>query len=188
VGWAVVGLVATAMVVQGRFGQRLCPDPEDAFGFACRQLLFPGGLGLMIAGVLAANMSTCSAFMVDSGALFTRAFTGNGWPRVGQTATIFGSADERIGAHSRGRRLRTAVCRTGPVFLPVDRTMATFMGVSFWAASSGTARTAGVHSPACWFLSVRTFRYMPGATSGLTTGTRMCFSRPCWRGLPLSWS
>src|SRR6185295_16411844 len=44
---------------------------ENAFGFACRQLLFPGTLGLMIASILAANMSTCSAFLVDSGALFT---------------------------------------------------------------------------------------------------------------------
>jgi Na+/proline symporter len=33
--------------------------------------LFPGALGLMIASILAANMSTCSAFLVDSGALFT---------------------------------------------------------------------------------------------------------------------
>jgi Na+/proline symporter len=46
-------------------------DPEDAFGFACRRLLFPGALGLLIASVLAANMSACSAFLVDAGALFT---------------------------------------------------------------------------------------------------------------------
>jgi Na+/proline symporter len=45
---------------------------EDVFGIACRQLLPIGGLGLMIACVLAANMSTCSAFMVDTGALFTQ--------------------------------------------------------------------------------------------------------------------
>jgi Na+/proline symporter len=69
VGWAVVGLVAAAMVAQGHAAP--LADPEDAFGFACRQLLFPGTLGLMIASILAANMSTCSAFLVDSGALFT---------------------------------------------------------------------------------------------------------------------
>ncbi|HEX2522225.1 MAG TPA: sodium:solute symporter family protein [Terriglobia bacterium] len=74
VGWALVGLLAATMVAQGRFGASTLADPEDAFGFACRQLLFPGGLGLMIAGVLAANMSTCSAFLVDSGALFTQGF------------------------------------------------------------------------------------------------------------------
>lgn len=68
VGWALVGLIVAAMVAKGH---PALTDPEDAFGFACRQLLFPGALGLMIASILAANMSTCSAFLVDSGALFT---------------------------------------------------------------------------------------------------------------------
>ena len=68
VGWALVGLIVAAMVAQGHAP---LADPENAFGFACRQLLFPGALGLMIASILAANMSTCSAFLVDSGALFT---------------------------------------------------------------------------------------------------------------------
>jgi Na+/proline symporter len=72
VGWAFVGLVVAAAVVQGSFGP--LDDPEDAFGLACRQLLFPGALGLLVASVLAANMSTSSAFMVDSGALFTQSF------------------------------------------------------------------------------------------------------------------
>ncbi len=72
VGWMLVGLVATVMVLQGKFGIAALDDSEKAFGFACRHLLFPGALGLLIASVLAANMSTCSAFMVDSGALFTQ--------------------------------------------------------------------------------------------------------------------
>jgi Na+/proline symporter len=59
------------MVAQGQASAEALGDPENAFGFACRQLLFPGALGLMIASILAANMSTCSAFLVDSGALFT---------------------------------------------------------------------------------------------------------------------
>jgi Na+/proline symporter len=71
VGWALVGLIVAAMVAQGKGDAAMLSDPENAFGFACRQLLFPGALGLMIASVLAANMSTCSAFLVDSGALFT---------------------------------------------------------------------------------------------------------------------
>jgi len=74
VGWALVGLIVVAMISQGRFGATSLDDPEHAFGFACRHLLFPGGVGLLIAGVLAANMSTCSAFMVDSAALFTQSF------------------------------------------------------------------------------------------------------------------
>ena len=71
VGWALVGLIVAAMVAQGHAGAAALGDAENAFGFACRQLLFPGALGLMIASILAANMSTCSAFLVDSGALFT---------------------------------------------------------------------------------------------------------------------
>jgi Na+/proline symporter len=71
VGWALVGLIVAAMIAQGRGDAASLGDPENAFGYACRQLLFPGALGLMIASILAANMSTCSAFLVDSGALFT---------------------------------------------------------------------------------------------------------------------
>src|SRR5215213_5317791 len=41
VGWAAVGLIVAAMIAQGHGGGSLA-DPEDAFGFACRQLLFPG--------------------------------------------------------------------------------------------------------------------------------------------------
>ncbi|HYF37423.1 MAG TPA: hypothetical protein VD994_19130, partial [Prosthecobacter sp.] len=61
VGWAMVGLMVAAMLVQGSFGVNHLADAEEAFGFACRHLLFPGTLGLMIACVLAANMSTGSA-------------------------------------------------------------------------------------------------------------------------------
>ena len=71
VGWALVGLIVAAMIAQGHVTAAALGDPENAFGFACRQLLVPGALGLMIASILAANMSTCSAFLVDSGALFT---------------------------------------------------------------------------------------------------------------------
>ena len=71
VGWALVGLIVAAMIAQGHGDAKALGDPENAFGYACRVLLFPGALGLMIASILAANMSTCSAFLVDSGALFT---------------------------------------------------------------------------------------------------------------------
>lgn len=69
IGWALTGLVVAAMVV--RRGVAL-PDPEMAFGYATRELLGPGLTGLMVSCVLAANMSTCSNFMVNTGALFTR--------------------------------------------------------------------------------------------------------------------
>jgi Na+/proline symporter len=70
-GWALVGLLVAAIVAQGHASAAVLGDPENAFGFVCRLLLGPGTLGLMIASILAANMSTCSAFLVDSGALFT---------------------------------------------------------------------------------------------------------------------
>ena len=74
VGWALVGLIAATMVAKGMYGITSLSDPEDAFGLAIHHLLFPGSLGLMVASILAANMSTCSAFMVDGGALFTQGF------------------------------------------------------------------------------------------------------------------
>lgn len=72
VGWALVGIIVATMVANNMFGTSSLSDPEDAFGYACHTLLFPGSLGLLVASILAANMSTCSAFMVDSGALFTQ--------------------------------------------------------------------------------------------------------------------
>lgn len=68
IGWALVGLIVAAVVIKR--GVTLS-DPEMAFGYACKVLLFPGLTGLMVAAVVAANMSTCSNFMVNTGALFT---------------------------------------------------------------------------------------------------------------------
>jgi len=69
IGWALVGLLVAVLLAQ-RGGS--LADPEEAFGYATRSLLFPGSVGLMIACVLAANMSTCSAMTVDGGALFVK--------------------------------------------------------------------------------------------------------------------
>jgi len=68
-GWALTGLIVAALVIER--GEHLA-DREHAFGYACRALLAPGLVGLMVSCVLAANMSTCSNFMVNMGALFTR--------------------------------------------------------------------------------------------------------------------
>lgn len=70
IGWVLVGLIVLAMVTQ-----KMIPplnEGEAAFGVACQTLLGPGFLGLMVASVLATNMSTCSAMMVDLGALFVQ--------------------------------------------------------------------------------------------------------------------
>ncbi len=72
IGWAFTGLIVAALVLKQ--GTSLGTDSEAAFGYACLHLLGPGLTGLMVACILAANMSTCSNFMVNSGALFTRNF------------------------------------------------------------------------------------------------------------------
>jgi Na+/proline symporter len=71
IGWALTGLVVAALVIKN--GVTLA-DPEMAFGYACSVLLVPGLVGLMLAAVLAANMSACSNFMVNTGALFAKNF------------------------------------------------------------------------------------------------------------------
>ncbi len=69
IGWVITGLIVAVLVLQK--GVTLS-DPEHAFGYAARTLLAPGLTGLLIACLLAANMSSCSNFMVNLGALFTK--------------------------------------------------------------------------------------------------------------------
>jgi Na+/proline symporter len=71
IGWAFTGLIVAAMLCRRN---ETLSDPEQAFGYACLHLLGPGLTGLLVACVLAANMSACSNFMVNIGALFTRNF------------------------------------------------------------------------------------------------------------------
>ncbi len=69
-GWAFTGLIIVAMVASGQLpalGKR-----EEAFGTAIRVLLPQGMTGLMFAAILAAQMSTLSAFMVAGSALLSR--------------------------------------------------------------------------------------------------------------------
>jgi SSS family solute:Na+ symporter len=62
--WALTGLLAVAL-----FGGRL-HDPDLIWGLMTRELLFPSAVGLMMVGILAANMSTLSANAVSYSALF----------------------------------------------------------------------------------------------------------------------
>ncbi len=67
VGWAFTGIFAAYLIPGLGFEKR-----ELAFGLISRTLLPVGFVGLMIAAIIAAVMSTCDAFMVHSSALFTR--------------------------------------------------------------------------------------------------------------------
>jgi Na+/proline symporter len=66
-GWAFIGVFAAFLFPGLGF-----EDRELAFGLAARNLLPIGLVGLMIAAMMAAVMSTCDAFMVHAAALFTR--------------------------------------------------------------------------------------------------------------------
>ncbi len=64
--WVLAGLIALGLYA----GQ--LHDPDLAWGFMSRDLLLPGFLGLMLVGILAANMSSLDAGSVSNAALFIR--------------------------------------------------------------------------------------------------------------------
>jgi Na+/proline symporter len=66
--WAFTGLIAVAMF----HGADTLSDPDLVWGMLSRQLLGPGLLGLMLTGVVAANMSHIAAQTVAISALFVR--------------------------------------------------------------------------------------------------------------------
>lgn len=68
IGWVLMGLGAYAI-----FSDKIAPDQTDkVFGIAVRELLPPGLVGLMIAAMFAAVMSTCDATMVFAAGLFLK--------------------------------------------------------------------------------------------------------------------
>lgn len=66
--WAFCGLIAIALFS----GADTLSDPDSAWGMMSMRLLRPGVLGFMMAGLLAANMSTVAAQTMAVSALFTR--------------------------------------------------------------------------------------------------------------------
>ncbi len=68
IAWAFAGLLAIAMFS----GADSLSDPDLAWGVMSLELLGPGLLGLMLAGVLAANMSTIAAQTMCVSALYVR--------------------------------------------------------------------------------------------------------------------
>jgi SSS family solute:Na+ symporter len=64
--WALAGLLAV-----GLYAGKL-HDPDLIWGYMTRDLLFPGAIGLMLVGILAANMSSLDAGAVSYSALFNR--------------------------------------------------------------------------------------------------------------------
>lgn len=82
--WAIAGLIAIALYQNSSS----LSDPDSAWGAMALQLLGPGFLGLMMAGLLAANMSTIAAQTMAVSALFTRNVYKHLFPRSSQTALV----------------------------------------------------------------------------------------------------
>lgn len=73
IGWALSGVIIFALVTDGQIdGALLTGKREAAFGIGIRELLPIGFTGLMFASILAAQMSSLSAFMVSGAALISR--------------------------------------------------------------------------------------------------------------------
>jgi len=69
-GWVVTGVIMIALVANGTVSD--LSHREEAFGAAIRVLLPAGFTGLMLAAILAAQMSSLSAFMVAASAMLSR--------------------------------------------------------------------------------------------------------------------
>jgi len=66
VGWTFVGVLCIALYAD------VVKNPDEAFGYAIKDLLPVGCVGLMIVAMMATVMSSCDSFMVDASAVFTR--------------------------------------------------------------------------------------------------------------------
>ncbi len=82
VGWALTGLIAVAL-----FGGMLS-DPTMIWGHMTRELLGPGFVGLMIAAIMAGNMSNKGAISLEFSAAFTQNILLPLRPQTSQRAQI----------------------------------------------------------------------------------------------------
>lgn len=82
--WAFAGLIAVAM-----FGVGSLSDPDAVWGSMSNQLLGPGLIGLMLAGVLAGTMSTLAAKALAISSLFVRNVYRQIWPDISQAQGVF---------------------------------------------------------------------------------------------------
>ncbi len=80
--WSFCGLIAYALYAGN------LADPDLAWGAMSRDLLGPGLLGLMLAGVLAANMSSVAAQAMSASALMVRTFWKPWRPRMTERESV----------------------------------------------------------------------------------------------------
>ncbi|MGD1029795.1 MAG: hypothetical protein ABSA05_01520 [Opitutaceae bacterium] len=82
--WAFLGLIAAAVFR----GPTQLADPDLAWGVLSREFLGPGYLGLMLAGVLAANMPSTASKTLAASALFVRNLYRPFVPRFGDAGSV----------------------------------------------------------------------------------------------------
>jgi Na+/proline symporter len=82
--WAFAGLIAVAL-----FGAGGLSDPDAVWGTMSNNLLGPGLIGLMLAGVLAGTMSTLAAKALAISSLFVRNVYRQIWPDISQAQGVF---------------------------------------------------------------------------------------------------
>ena len=82
--WAFLGLIAAAVFR----GPTQLADPDLAWGVLSREFLGPGYLGLMLAGVLAANMPSTASKTLAASALFVRNLYRPLVPRFGDAGAV----------------------------------------------------------------------------------------------------
>ncbi len=99
--WIMTGLIAIGLYS----GQ--IHDPDLVWGYMSRDLLWPGFLGLMLVGILAANMSSLDAISVSNAALFIRNLYQPLFPYKSENHYLFLS------------RLIIAICLIGGIFTAV---------------------------------------------------------------------
>lgn len=83
IGWALTGLIAVGLY------QGLVDDPTMIWGHLTRDLLGKGMIGLMIASIMAANMSTISAQSLEWGAAFSNNILLPLRPSTSQKSQVF---------------------------------------------------------------------------------------------------
>ncbi len=122
VGWALVGLIVAAMVAQGKGDAALLSDPENAFGFACRQLLFPGALGLMIAvGPGREHVDVLGVPGRQRRDVYRRAVPATAGAEPPGPSLSLGRADQRPGHHDARRVVRAVPDSERAVLVSADR-------------------------------------------------------------------
>jgi Na+/proline symporter len=157
--WCFTGVVAVVY-----FAGRTV-DPDKVFGTLANEFLpsiFPGALGIFIAGIMSAVMNACSTFMLSSSALFTENVYKPIWPKkeqkhyilVGRIASVVVVAGGVLFAY-----WLPGVVKGLEIFWMVSAMMALafWLGLFWRRTTVAGAWAATLVSVAVWWLTTQPF-------------------------------